>query len=119
MGHERSSAAAVRTSMKPFRIDPDTGKKLFLRLCQWKGIKWVWKRRFSALFMDMGLGKTAVILSVIVLLKKMFRELIGWPMDPVLIVGPIRVIQSVWAQESAEWSHTKHLSFSIVHGTQK
>jgi len=35
-----------------------------------------------------------------------------------LIFGPLRVIQSVWAKEARKWEHTKHLRFSIVHGTK-
>ena len=33
-----------------------------------------------------------------------------------LVVAPLRVATSVWAQEAAEWSHTKHLRFSIIAG---
>lgn len=36
----------------------------------------------------------------------------------VLVFGPLRVIQSVWHREAAKWSHTRHLRFSIMHGTR-
>ena len=36
-----------------------------------------------------------------------------------LIFGPLRVIQSVWGVEARKWSHTRHLRFSILHGTKE
>ena len=36
-----------------------------------------------------------------------------------LIVAPLRVCQTVWAQEAANWTHTQGLTFSLIHGTQK
>jgi hypothetical protein len=37
--------------------------------------------------------------------------------DAAILVAPIRVIETVWRQEAANWEHTKHLKFSLVHGT--
>lgn len=34
-----------------------------------------------------------------------------------LIFGPLRVVTAVWEREARKWSHTKHLTFSVVHGT--
>jgi len=36
-----------------------------------------------------------------------------------IIFGPLRVIQAVWARESRKWTHTKHLRFSVIHGTKE
>lgn len=36
-----------------------------------------------------------------------------------LVVAPLRVIQTVWRQEARKWSHTRHLTFSLVHGTEQ
>lgn len=86
-----------------------------LRKYQWKAIYFGLKRKFCALFMDMGLGKTITVLSIIKALihhDKLRRK-------PILVVGPIRVIYTVWAQEAMLWKHTRSLSFSIVHGSQK
>jgi len=82
-----------------------------LRKYQWKAIRFALKRLFCALFMDMGLGKTVSVLSV---LKALIHH--GKLDKPVLLIGPIRVIYTVWAQEAAVWSHTRKLTFSIVHG---
>ncbi|HVJ71697.1 MAG TPA: DEAD/DEAH box helicase [Sphingomicrobium sp.] len=62
----------------------------------------------AALFMDMGLGKTGTTLLALV-------EVGG----PTLLIGPIRVIESVWAAEALKWDETHHLKFSLVRGTPK
>ena len=36
----------------------------------------------------------------------------------VVIVAPIRVIRLVWRQEALKWTHTKHLTFSLLTGTK-
>lgn len=66
----------------------------------------------TAIWMEMGLGKTATTLTSIVhLLNTGF-------VSGVLIVAPIRVVRLVWRQEAEKWSHTKHLKFSVVAGTK-
>lgn len=67
----------------------------------------------SMLWLGMGLGKTPVTLTTIV--DRMRAGLV----QKVLIFGPLRVIQAVWSRESRKWSHTKHLRFSIIHGTRQ
>lgn len=66
----------------------------------------------SMLWLGMGLGKTVISLSVI--LTRMRSNQV----KKVLIFGPLRVIQSVWEVEARKWSHTKHLRFSVMHGTK-
>jgi len=64
----------------------------------------------SALWLDMGLGKTVITLTSIAhLIHSGFLR-------GVVIVAPIRVIRLVWRQEAAKWEHTKHLKFSMVAG---
>ncbi len=63
------------------------------------------------LWLQMGLGKTIILLTII--LERMRRNQV----KKVLIFGPLRVIQSVWQTECRKWSHTRHLRCSIVHGT--
>jgi SNF2 family DNA or RNA helicase len=69
----------------------------------------------SALWLDMGLGKTIIALSVINRLS--FKECV-LP-SRVLIIAPKRVVNLVWEQEASKWEHTKHLRFSKVMGTPK
>ena len=64
------------------------------------------------LWLDPGLGKTAITLTSI-------AHLIGSGfMRGVIIVAPIRLIRLVWRQEASKWEHTKHLKFSMVTGTK-
>jgi SNF2 family DNA or RNA helicase len=66
----------------------------------------------SMLWLDPGLGKTAITLTSIAhLLRTGFLR-------SVIIVAPIRVCRLVWRQEAAKWSHTKHLTFSMVTGNK-
>lgn len=64
------------------------------------------------IWMDLGLGKTSVTLTSIAhLLACSFLR-------GVVIVAPIRVIRLVWRQEAMKWSHTRHLTFSMLTGTR-
>ena len=66
----------------------------------------------SMLWLDMGLGKTAITLTSIAhLINTKFLK-------SVIIVAPIRVCRLVWRQEALKWTHTQHLKFSMVTGTK-
>lgn len=64
------------------------------------------------LWLQVGLGKTPITLTVMV------DRMNAGQVQKILIIGPLRVIQSVWNREAVKWSHTKHLRFSIIHGTK-
>ena len=64
------------------------------------------------LFLDMGLGKTAITLSAI---KKLKYEY--WRVCKVLIVAPKKVAESTWSKEAAKWNQLKNLRFSFVLGS--
>jgi SNF2 family DNA or RNA helicase len=66
----------------------------------------------SMLWLQMGLGKTPITLTTII--ERMRAGLV----KKTLIFGPLRVIQAVWAREARKWEHTKHLRFSVIHGTK-
>ena len=61
--------------------------------------------------MPVGFGKTATLLNVI----SRTTELLG----PYLVVAPLRVCETVWAQEAKEWEFSRRLKFSMVLGTAK
>ena len=66
----------------------------------------------GALFLDPGLGKTAVSLAWIragMALHKIRK---------VLIIAPLRVVYSVWPAEAHKWDQFRDLRISIVHGTR-
>lgn len=64
-------------------------------------------------FIDMGLGKTTTTLTAISDLFKQNK------IKRVLVVGPLRVVNTVWKQEASKWDHLKHLTFSICTGKPK
>lgn len=66
---------------------------------------------FAMVWAGMGLGKTVSTLTAVVELQDRLK------VSAVLVVAPLRVIQSVWRQEAKQWEHTKHLRFSLIHGT--
>jgi len=66
----------------------------------------------TMLWLQMGLGKTPITLTTIV------DRMRAGQVQKTLIFGPLRVIQSVWQREAVKWEHTKHLRFSVVHGTK-
>lgn len=64
---------------------------------------------FSALFIDMGLGKTIISLTLIADLLSEFRY------DKVLVVGPLRVATETWPTEIGLWEHTAWMNYSLIH----
>ena len=67
----------------------------------------------AAIFLDMGLGKTAITLAAI-------SELLSLgEITKVLIIAPLRVARNTWSDEANKWSDFSHLSYSIVVGTEK
>lgn len=79
-----------------------------LRPYQELGRDFAQENKSAGLFMDMGLGKTAVILHAL-------ADLPG----PTLLVGPLRVVETVWHREALEWEATERMSFSLIRGTPK
>lgn len=65
----------------------------------------------TMLWLQMGLGKTPITLTAIV------DRMRAGHVRKTLVFGPLRVIQSVWHREARKWEHTRHLKFSIIHGT--
>lgn len=66
-----------------------------------------------ALFIEPGLGKTGTVLTV---LRDMADD---FEIGRVLVVGPPRVVRTVWPDEIAEWEHTSNFTFTVIDGTPK
>lgn len=66
-----------------------------------------------ALFQDMGLGKTAEVLTAIQNLR------MRWRVSRVLVVAPKKVAETVWTDEAVKWEHTKGMRISKVLGSLK
>lgn len=67
----------------------------------------------TALFLDMGLGKTVIVLTIISNLIKQ-GEIKG-----ALIIAPLRVVYNVWPDELEKWDHLQYLGYQILHGPDK
>lgn len=84
-----------------------------LRPYQGRAAKQIVHTPYTALFIDMGLGKTVIALTAIadILVKK--------PSFKWLVIAPIKVCETVWRQEAKKWEHTQHITFSLVRGNPK
>jgi SNF2 family DNA or RNA helicase len=77
---------------------------------QLKAVEFQCDRAASALWLDMGLGKTVITLTSI---SHMLN--CGY-LSGVIVVAPIRVCRLVWRQEALKWQHTSKLRFGMVVG---
>ena len=75
---------------------------------QLEAIAFLLEHEFCALWLDMGLGKTVSVLTVLAELLE-----IG-AIERVLIVAPIKVAVRTWPNEIAKWGHLKHLDFQVI-----
>lgn len=64
------------------------------------------------LFLDMGLGKTAITLSIIQELRYARFEV-----GRVLVIAPKKVAEATWTAERDQWDHLKLLRINLVLGT--
>lgn len=62
-----------------------------------------------ALFLCMGLGKTAPTISAVY--KMMYRT---FQIQKVLVIAPKRVAESVWIDEAAKWSHIQEPALKVI-----
>ena len=68
----------------------------------------------SALFLDMGLGKTIIALTA--LRDLMLDEM---TVSKVLVIAPLRVAMSTWPAEIEKWDHLSDLDVSVMVGPMK
>jgi len=67
----------------------------------------------AAVFLDMGLGKTAITLSAIFDLC-----LDSFMVRKVLVIAPLRVARDTWPDEIRKWDHLRGLTYSVAVGTE-
>lgn len=77
-------------------------------------IEHIEKNKISALFLDMGLGKTSITLTAV-------NELLfdNFEVRKVLVIAPLRVARNTWCDEIKKWDHLSNIKYSIVVGTEK
>lgn len=76
-------------------------------------VEFVKTRPSSALWIDMGLGKTAVVLTAFADLQASFD------VRRMLVIAPLRIARKVWKDEIQEWAHLRHLTISNITGTRE
>lgn len=78
-----------------------------------KAVQFIKDEKRCALFIDMGMGKSVSSLTAA-------SDLLdGLAVSKVLVVAPLRVANSVWAQECKQWHHLQHLGVSVCTGSEK
>lgn len=68
----------------------------------------------AAIFLDLGLGKTAIALTAI-------QDLIydSFEVNKVLVIAPLRVARDQWIAELKKWRHLNHIKMSVAVGTMQ
>lgn len=87
----------------------------YVERCEWEmheyqdlATEFLWLNKFCALFIDTGLGKTVIVLTLLVRLIQ--NELA----NKILIIAPVRVAAQTWPNEIAAWEHTAWLGYSVI-----
>lgn len=78
-----------------------------------EGVDFIKARPASALFIDLGMGKTAISATAALDL------LVSGEINRVLIVAPKRVAVTGWRNEFSEWGHLCYYNISVIDGTDK
>ena len=76
---------------------------------QREAIEWGLSHPRCGLFLPMGAGKTVCTLTIV-------TSLLYLDVSKVLVIGPVRVIQSTWPDEIRHWKHTQGLRYAIIDG---
>ena len=75
-------------------------------------IEFIKEHPIAAILLDMGMGKTSIVLSA---LNELMYD--SFEVTKVLIIAPLRVARNTWSAEIEKWDHLKGLRYSIVVGT--
>ncbi len=81
---------------------------------QLRSIKLLLSQGSGGLFLDPGLGKTAVCLAAYKILKKK-----GMAPNGMLVIAPLRPCYSVWPNEIEKWAEFNELTYAVIHGADK
>ena len=77
-------------------------------------IEYIKTHPVSALFLDMGLGKTAITLTA---LRDMMLDDLS--VSKTLVIAPLRVARDTWPDEVRKWDHLSDLEISVIVGDAK
>ncbi|NLB89658.1 MAG: DEAD/DEAH box helicase family protein, partial [Clostridiales bacterium] len=68
----------------------------------------------AGLFLDMGMGKTAITLSALHELKFDYFDI-----NKTLVIAPLQPAKDTWPKEIEKWNHTKEFTYSLILGPEK
>jgi SNF2 family DNA or RNA helicase len=88
-------------------------EKRQLKPHQLKAVDWLVRKPMSGLFLDMGLGKTASVLTAFEELRRANRS------GALLVIAPLRVAETVWDSECRQWEHVAKLRVVKVLGSAR
>lgn len=77
---------------------------------QKKVIRWCLKRKYGAILLDPGLGKTVIALMIIKI------RIFSGNSKGACIVAPLRPLFLTWPEEIEKWDVFKNLTFTVLHG---
>ena len=80
---------------------------------QIEAIKFIVARGSAALWLDPGLGKTAIVLAAFRALK------LKGIAKKMLVIAPLRPVTGVWPVEVKKWEQFEHYSVGVLHGGNK
>lgn len=75
---------------------------------QRKAVRFLYETPFSALFIDLGMGKSVICLT---LLADLIKE--GWE-GKALVIAPLRVAKATWPEEIKEWKQAAGIEYSLI-----
>ena len=75
-------------------------------------IKFIKRNPIAAILLDMGMGKTSIVLSA---LNELMYD--SFEVAKVLIIAPLRVARNTWSDEIKKWDHLNGIRYSIAVGT--
>ncbi|MDM5332861.1 DEAD/DEAH box helicase [Ureibacillus composti] len=76
--------------------------------------QWIIDKKKSALFLEMGMGKSVSTLTAILELMYDYFDV-----AKVLVIAPLRVASTTWEEEVEKWDHLKDLRISKMLGSEK
>ena len=77
-------------------------------------IRRIVENEHAGLFLDMGLGKTVIVLTA---LDELIYDRLA--VERALVIAPKKVAEATWQAEAAKWDHLKRLRISTALGTAK
>ena len=75
---------------------------------QRRGVRFLKKNPYSALFVDVGMGKSVMSLT---LLAELLIE--GWT-GRALVIAPLRVARATWPEEIKEWKQAAGIEYTLI-----